>query len=50
MVQKYVGIQAGVNVVKLRVGTEEVELTIQEVDRIKRGLVLAAFKAKLKNV
>lgn len=48
--QKYVGVQAGVGVVKLRVGSEEVELEPGEVQKIVNGLTMAAFKAKLKRM
>lgn len=48
--QKYVGVQAGVGIIKLRVGSEEVELTASEVRRVKDALVLAAFRAKMKNM
>lgn len=48
--RKYVGVQAGVGVVKLRVGSEEVELTSDEVKKITNGLTLAAFRAKLKRM
>lgn len=50
MVQKYIGIQVGVNVVKLRVGTEEVELSPKEVDRIRTSLAVASMRATLKRM
>lgn len=48
--QKYVGVQAGVGVVKLRVGNEEVELTYEEAQQIINGLTMARFKARLKRM